>query len=255
MGLMAFAGCATLSAGDDGSDQDYLDRPESTRDREDAYEVIVYERYSHGGRSESYYLEENMRHKLVDFVGWGLNDRISSIRVGYRVGVLVFFHRDFHGRAQIIYNSISNLDHTFNDEISSLIVFDRDYGEPMGVLLGQGPVQQNYLYDGYFPEQSRFYPLDEDYNDDELQIKFLEDYNDQAEWAYIAGAGRRGASNVEVILYEHDKYRGNSIVLPSSYRDSRTLFMLREFEFDRRASSLILRGKQGYRSPRQPYRR
>ena len=255
VGLMVFTGCAILSAGDDESEQDYGRRPEPSRDREDAYEVIVYERYNHGGRSESYQLPENMRHRLVDFVGWGLNDKISSIRVGYRVGVLVFFHKDFQGRAQIINNSMSSIDPAFNDEISSLIVFDRDFGEPMGVWLGQGPAQERDFYDGRYPEASRFYPLPEEYDDDELKIKFLEDYNDQAEWAYIAGAGRRGMSRVEAILYEHDKFRGNSISLPSSYRDSRSFFMLKDLGFDRRASSLILRGRQSYRPPREPYRR
>jgi hypothetical protein len=207
-----------------------------------AYEVVVYDSPNHGGRSEKYALEENQRQNLVPFVGWGLNDRISSIRVGYRAGVILFYHKDFGGRAKIFYDTTMQLEQDFNDEASSLIIFDRELGEPMGLLLGQGPVSENNLLQGIYPEASRFYPLPQELQDSEARIKFVEDFNDQAEWAFLAGGvqGRYQESSIEAILFEHDDFRGNSLSLPPSARDRRSFFLLEEYGFNRMTSSLIV---------------
>ncbi len=207
-----------------------------------AFEVVIYDSPHHRGRSEKYVLEENMRQNLVAFVGWGMNDRISSIRVGYRVGVILFYHRDFRGKAKICFDTTGMLEQEFNDEASSMIIFDRDFGEPMGVLLGQGPVSEDSLLRGFYPEPSRFYPLSESLEEVEMRIDFLEDFNDQAEWAFIArGVGSRYREfDVEAILFEHDKFRGNSLSLPPYPREARSFFLLDDFGFNRQASSLIV---------------
>ena len=210
--------------------------------RDDAFEVVVYDSPNHRGRSEKYILQDNMRQNLVPFVGWGMNDRISLIRVGYRVGVILFYHRDFSGRAKIFFDTTSLLEPDFNDEASSIIIFDRDFGEPMGALLGQGPVSEDSLLRGLYPEPSLFYPLPESLEDIETRIDFLKDFNDQAEWAFIArGAGSRYREiDVEAVIFEHDEFRGNSLSLPPYPRDARPFFLLEEFGFNRKASSLIV---------------
>jgi hypothetical protein len=215
----------------------------------DAFEVAVFDSPNHRGRSETYTLDEGSRQIPVQFVGWDMNDRISSIRVGYRVGVILFNNRNFSGAARVYFDTVTLLEREFNDEVSSLIVFNREIGEPLGVLLGQGMVSENALLEGDYPETSHFYPLPQEFEKSEQRIKLIEDFNDQAEWAYIADGARRHfrGGNVEAILYEHDKFRGNSLSLPPSGRNDRSLFLLDDFGFNRKASSLIILERGGGR--------
>jgi len=234
---LTLAACTVLTSPEYTADEPADESPTESGPSDPAFEVIVYDSPHFRGRSAAYSLAENERQGLVDFVGWRLNDRISSIRIGYRVGLAVFYHKNFQGRARIYYNSVNLLEQDFNDQISSFIVFDRDIGEPLGVWLGRGSAFENDLNTGRFPEASRFYPLPAEFEREEVKIKFLEDFNDQAEWVFIAGGdsgGRFGRGAVEAILYEHDKFRGNSLVLPP-----------------RRASSLIIREQRPRRTPWQ----
>ena len=83
-------------------------------------------------------LEPGMRQKLVPFVGNDINDMISSIQVGAKVGVMFFVDANYRGKGNTTIQSINSLPPEYNDAISSLIIFPREWLTPLGVSLA-GP--------------------------------------------------------------------------------------------------------------------
>ena len=224
----------------------YDDEPRPDMNVDERFEVVVYDSWEFTGhRRASWILEPGMRQKLVEFVGWNVNDRISSIRVGYMVGVAMFKHRDFRGPAKIYYGSQGRLDMSVNDEFSSLIVFHKDIGEPLGVWMGATLLTPSRLDNWDLPEDTWFFPLPEDAGETVIEYRGVGDANDRPSWVMVSPVTDSPAPvSVEVTLFEHDQMRGESITLPG-FRSSDYYFDLKEFDFEGKLSSLVIRERQG----------
>lgn len=253
-------GCLTLP--EDGEEEygSYQDDPFGTQD--EAFTVTIYEHANFRGREESYILGPDQRHVLVEFVGWGLNDRLSSVRCGERVGVVLFRDRDFRGPVAVYDRSTDRVDSDINDWASSIIVFELDAGGPLGVWLGHGGRDGNVLDVNGFHGTAYFYPMPESLNYREGKMDLLRGFNDLAEWVVLGpvdprdyretryrerGSGyrrydsgrRRSLMDIEIDLYEHSDFRGQSLSLPERSR-SGYYFELKDYNFSRIASSIIM---------------
>lgn len=212
---------------------------------DERFEVIAYEHANFMGRRDGWALQPGMRQKLVEFVGWGMNDRISAIKLGYMVGVALFKHRDFRGPAEVYLGSQSRLDFPMNDECSSLIIFHKDVGEPLGAWMGGTLLSESNLQNWNMPEDTWFYPLPEDASDTVAEYRGVGEANDRANWVMVSPVtNSRAGIGVEVTLYEHDRMRGASISLPGFRRDD-YYFDLTQMQFERKVSSLVVREIQG----------
>lgn len=254
-----YCGCSVLEVPPDdvGDHGEPAQREEESRalGRLGDFDLIIHEHSNYRGRSEQYTLGENQRHLIVNFVGWGLNDRISSFELGRGVGVAFFRDRDLRGPVAVYNSSSALIDSDINDKISSLILFDLDRGGPLGVWIGER-ANPDDIFNFNFGGKVRFYPMPQQNWDREASIGRLDDFNDNVEWVVIGPVDRndyrrgdyrgrysnrwsRGAI-LEVTVYEHANYRGRSIILPP--RNGRgSVFRMKDFNFDRMASSLRIR--------------
>jgi hypothetical protein len=256
----------TISACAQGDYRDrYRDREVDSRsDSHDRYQenvdylVEFFEHSDYRGDSRVYQIEREQRHVLIDFVGWDLNDRISSIRIGRNAGVVLFRDRDFKGPVAIYEYDVPLLDRDINDWASSAIVFDRELGGPLGVWIGEHGDPRD-LFKTSFSGNVRFYPMSEEIDEMETRYYRIDEFNDNVEWVVIGPAtgsmfrtreregyrsryGDRGGrgSQIEVSIYEHGDMRGRSILLPTRYSSGQT-FVMKELDFYRIASSMVIR--------------
>ena len=217
----------------------------------DPYEVIVYEHSDFVGVHVSFRLDPSwMRQRLVPDLsavtddkpagqagstpavvgGIGaalnMNDRISSIQVGERVGVILFQHPHFIG-AYAKPHLASNKDLPVsgeNDNCSSLIVFSKDAGEPLGVFLA------HELYNG------AFFPLPESLFATEIKYPTIPDFIDnESEWVHPSH------KNIAVTLCDETGCAGKCITLPGAGGPSAAWYELNKYGWDEMASSLEIR--------------
>lgn len=273
--FVSLTACETIPTNDPEPEPVYYDQA----DQENLidFEVVLHEHANFRGRQVRYALEPGQRHMLVDFVGWGVNDRVSSIECGYRVGVALFRDRDFKGPVAIYDRSSDMVDRDINDWASSAIIFDLDSGGPLGIWLGNGGGGQPNVFDvNGFHGEAQFFPMDEDINSMETEYRGVGAFNDNAEWVILGPADRReyrrsnyrdrravprndrqrygdnrrynrgGGVGIEAYVYEHDRFRGRSIALPERGRRG-TFFDLQRMNFSRIISSIAIREVQGWR--------
>lgn len=263
--FLVSSGCETFDT-EPGSVSQQPERQDyRSSDELGAWDVIVYEHVGFEGRSERYTIPEGGRHALADFVGWGLNDRISSIRCGSRVGVAFFADKEFRGPVAVYDRSTDRMDSDINDWASSLIVFDLDSGGPLGIWIGERGAPNHDILDVNFSGKVRFYPLAESFDQRDTEYRRLDDFNDNVEWVILGpidprayrrsnyrdrgtygsdrggySSDRRRSAEVEVWLYEHADMRGRSVALPDRY-SRESVFEMNKYDFNRMASSIAIR--------------
>jgi hypothetical protein len=213
--------------------QEQTDYPSSV----DPYEVIVYEHYDFVGRYMRFKLLPAMRQLLVPDLPTDMNDRISSIQVGSKVGVFVFIGSNFRGGFpwNIIRQSKGKL--SPNDKIRSLIVFPIEWGAPLGVMLRD-------LHEGDVIQNLYFYPLPQDANKIEEKYYALGGMDDNANQIQLFPFTESPVyGKVQVTLYEHPSFMGRWITLPGADGSipAKGLIRMNTFQFDDIASSLIVR--------------
>jgi len=141
-----------------------------------------------------------------------LDDVISSVEVGSEVKVAFYRHSIFCGPSKIFEGNVSDLGDYWNDQMSSLIVFSKDYVAPPGVRLsetnpntitGFEPVSQFFPlieYKGSRNEKTEYWTLRTDY--------YGYPYDDpDFEFVLIQG-------DVEAEIFSEPQFNSHSIVLP-----------------------------------------
>lgn len=256
---VSISACAQGDYRDRYRDRDVdVERDSRYQDSNYDYLVEIYEHSDYRGRSQAYELMRDQRHVLVEFVGWDMNDRISSIRIGRGVGIALFRDRDFKGPVAIYEYDVPMLDHDINDWASSAIIFDRQLGGPLGVWLGERD-DPDKIFSTSFNGQVRFFPLSEGIDDLETRFYRVDEFNDNVEWVVLGPASRdmfrRGGSSgyqprygerrgrgseIEVVLYEHGDMRGRSLMLPTRFGSGQTAIMA-DHDFNRIVSSMVIR--------------
>jgi hypothetical protein len=180
--------------------------PIRPKEEPDAWQVTVYEHANYGGKSRVYTIYpgkcQAMQLNLIDV---GMNDMISSVKVGKNVAVYLFEHVPYSGKYIRLDESTSWIGKDFNDMVSSLIVFPKSMGQPVGVWLIGNKKTFRYVQD---PEHHDSCSCKTGvtnhprvpYNDDATKVIIPRIDPQSPAWGYI-----------EVELFEHENYKGRSV--------------------------------------------
>lgn len=183
--------------------------PVRPKEESDAWQVTVYEHQNYDGKYKTFNVYPT-RCQTMDFrlseSGW--NDRISSIKVGKNVAVMLFEHQLYTGTLIRFEESVPDLrKYNFNDKVSSLIVFPKAMGHPMGVWLIGNKTQFIPVFD--FSQRDWYGCSCKDetapyaeliINDDAIKVVFPKINPQPPEWGHL-----------DVTLYEHKDFKGSSI--------------------------------------------
>lgn len=205
-------------------------------------QVIVFQHNDFVGKSMSFTLGPNMRHKLVPTLG-DFNDKISSILVGENVKVQVYKHVHFKGREFIFDKSVSRLspikEYTsgigksdINDWISSMIIYPASKKYPVGVSLSGGSPNSDRTFDTYIRQ---FCPLPELKTEGWAKFPSFTDYmNDKAENLGLSG-------DVVVTVYEHANFKEPKLKFPGAGpSQDKSGYKLQTYQFKNKISSLTI---------------
>jgi hypothetical protein len=192
-------------------------------------EVCIYEHVDFGGTAMCHRLMPGMRLKLVPKIGGYMNDRASSVHVGEDVYVRLFKNPQFVGDAlQLESSTARNRIDDFNDKISSMVIVPEEMYAP-GVVLRKSNLGE------------AFYPLPERLSESEARYSNLGQMNDEALSLRIRSDSY---FQTEVTLYEHANFAGKALTLQDpAPGQSSTWFILADYQFDGRASSLVVRAR------------
>jgi hypothetical protein len=188
----------------------------------DPHSVRVNQHVDFVGKEWAWYVGSGTYQTSVpDFDQDLLNDRISSIRVGSKVAVILFVDKNYSGKYIVLDHTVPDLSKIgFNDKISSLIVFEKAIG-PLGVhLMGS---------------KSTFYPVTDSCSPVSYPTLV---YNDDAQKVYMTlkDPKIRGRGVVRATLYEHTNFEGRS--LPLSAAPYTGEYDLGKLDFKGKVSSL-----------------
>jgi hypothetical protein len=182
--------------------------PIRPKEEPDAWTVTVYEHANYGGKSKTFTINpgrcQDMEVNLAGKeIGWG--DKISSVKVGKNVAVFLFEHDRYSGRYMRLDASTPYVGKDFNDKASSIIVFPKSMGHPIGVWLIGNHTTFRYVSD---PDHHNncscktgvtHHPK-VPYNDDATRVIIPRINPQSPPWGYI-----------EVELFEHESYQGRSV--------------------------------------------
>jgi len=120
---------------------------------------------------------------------------------------------------------------SFNDSISSLIVYPKECKHPLGVFLSDHRM---------LSKRFQFFPVSEELNQTETKYSKLPNMNDDANRIQLSNSA---CGVLQVTLYEHNNFQGRWITLPGSDGSIPAYgeFTLNTFKFDDIASSMIVR--------------
>jgi hypothetical protein len=212
-------------------------------------EVCIYEHVDYVGASQCFRLEPWMRHKLVPALGT-MNDKASSVLVGEEVLALLYEHPRYGGGHMLCNNSPPTDDcfsHTpgLKDKVSSLIVrpWHKSYNWKFKSWADPGG---GFGVELHGDSAVAAYPLPEPLDQREARYPSLGSMNDRAHWILLRG-------DVEVTLYEHANFAGKSIKLPGAAGgQDKQSYDLKHYQFDERASSLVVRARGDIPVPVKP---
>jgi len=204
-------------------------------------EVAVYEHINFVGNQRIYALEPGMRQKLVWILPNDIDKKISSIQVGAKVGVMFFTGVNFRDAGNATLQSIYQLPPAYNDKISSLIVFPKEWLAPMGVeMVGIKSKSGQPANVNWTEVVCRFFPAPEKMS---YQIAPHPDigyelYGITQEARIFPGTETSPVcKQISVKLFEHANFGGRSITLPGP-GSSLFIFPLRDYQFMNITSSL-----------------
>jgi hypothetical protein len=203
----------------------------------------VYEHINYVGNQEIYALEPGMRQKLVRLLPNTVDDKISSIQVGANVGVAFFTQSDFFGTGNATLQSINNLSSTpeYHDQISSLIIFPKEWKYPMGVFItGKFWFDSQYGGSKIGMQLGKFFPAPEKMTD---RIANYPDIGYQFENNNIDAYVRPDSMHpiykqVFVKLCEQKNFGGKCITIPGPGGSIQQHFKLSDYQFENKVSSL-----------------
>jgi hypothetical protein len=165
------------------------------------YEVTLFERRNFAGESLAYSLPSASCQKLEpQFERVKIGDKVASARIGSEVGLALFERPDYGGRHFNMTGHIADLSaHQYNPKPSSLIVYRREDGGPIGVIL--------------IGSKTAFYPLTDSCTDSGYS-KLL--YSNDARKVIISGfPGRRDWKEIRAILYRDAAFKGRNQIFPA----------------------------------------
>jgi len=187
------------------------------------YEVIAYEHANFQAITKSWRLTPGVRQLLVEDVGRELNDHIGALRIGEKVGVALFDEPYFGGKWRAYDASTSKLRHPMLNRTSSLIIYPKEVGGPLGVDLHGNWTTQFFPLPELATEAVASYPTIGDTLND--AVGYVEIHGDYGE--------------MEVVFFEHEEFQGKQLILPQP-GGTNTFLALSQYQMDRAVSSLRL---------------
>ena len=177
-------------------------------------EVVLWEDPGYSGPSFNYSINTNRGDATQDiYAVFALNDKISSVEVGSDVKVAFYRHNFFCGPSKVFEGSVPYLGNYWNDQMSSLIIFSKDYDFPPGVILSETAPN---TVTGFEPE-TQFFPLIEyigETNEETAYYDIRTDYTgypyNNLDFEYVIIQG-----DVEAEIFGERNLQGPSIVLPA----------------------------------------
>ena len=207
------------------------------------WDVILYEHPNYLGPWVRYTLQPGMRQRLVPEIVPALEDKVSSIQVGEKVGVRVFQHRRYFAdesdgkdayKASVPSLGTNTL--PLNDKISSLIIFPKAAGGAFGVQLND----ETALTVGNIA----FFPLPEWEASPEEGYPFLGEFNLDKNANGVYAYPYESRNRIELILYAERNFQGRTLTLPGATGwDGMKANNLGNFDFSDTAASLRVRWK------------
>jgi hypothetical protein len=194
----------------------------------DPYEVKFILNPNFPDTSRSWKLKAGMRQLLVQdiFPPW---DKITSIEIGSKVGIMLFQKKYFKFEGSNYVNfviSISDINKSIpgrENRYKSMIVYPREYGNALGVLAGSST--QNDFRFFWLPQEAN--KLSWGYADVKHLMKPMD---------FILVFPAQGKNNVSVTLYTRIIYKGNSLSLPIQGKGNR--YHLKDYGFAGKIQSL-----------------
>ena len=187
------------------------------------HEVIAYEHPGFQAITKSWRLAPGMRQHLVCDVGRELNNMLASIRIGENVGVALFDEPHFGGKWRTYDVSSRKLPYPMLNRTSSLIVYPKEAGGPLGIELVGNWRRQFFPLPELLVETESIYPHVGDHMDDGAEsVRIVGNYGD-----------------IEAVLFEHPDFAGQQITLPGSERVDTDIY-LGQYQMERLVSSLRL---------------
>jgi hypothetical protein len=201
-----------------------------------ANEVAVYEHINYVGNQVIYKLEPGMRQKLVSILPNTVDDKISSIQVGANVGVMYFLESGFSGLGNGTIQSLNTLPPQYNDKIRSLIIFPKEWGAPIGVLI-TGKYNYSATTSGLI---TKFFPAPEKMTDRIAYYPDIGIFNDNTPRAHVwpDKMNHPVHNQVFVKLCEHLNFGGKCITIPGPGGSPGHIFQLYDYQFSDKTSSL-----------------
>lgn len=195
-------------------------------------EVIAYEHVNFVGDHRSWKLTPDMRQRNVEFIGSDFNDIISSVQVGSDVEAVFFEDANWGGHNYGFYKgNLNELGGGGNDSFSSLIIVPKGQ-HIFGVSLDK--YTPNTILGGGLHPDAQFFPIPQFKKDTLAYYEAVNGVmNDEAVFMQMFG-------DMEVTLYEHGHYGGQSLTLPGADKSIKQ-FYLNEYGFDKRISSVVVK--------------
>jgi hypothetical protein len=183
------------------------------------------------GDHRSWKLTPDMRQRNVEFIGADFNDVISSVEVGSNVEAVFFEDVNWGGHNYGFYKGNLNGVGIGNDAFSSLIIVPKGQ-HILGVSLDKY-TPSTILGGGLHPD-AQFFPIPQFKKDTTGYYEAVSDVmNDEAVYMQMFG-------DMEVTLYEHGHYGGQSLTLPGADKSIKQ-FYLKDYSFDKRISSVVVK--------------
>ncbi len=181
--------------------------PVRPKEEPDAWRVTIYEHTNYNGKHKDYVIYPGNCQAQEGWLGAiGLNDKISSLKVGKNVAVYLFEHSPYGGKYIRFDTDVPDLrKYDFNDRASSLMVFTKSMGHPLGVWLIGNQMSFRYLAEkdnvNLCPCRTiKVHHPHVPYNDDATRVIIPKINPQSPPWGYI-----------EVELFEHQSYKGRSV--------------------------------------------
>ncbi|MGD9347498.1 MAG: hypothetical protein PVH84_16655 [Candidatus Aminicenantes bacterium] len=193
-------------------------------------EVRVFLQSDFKGPFLSWKLEPGMRQRFIHNVGDAWKARIVSIQMGTDVAIMLFQKENFRFAGSAYTNlsaSVNNISFSLpgaENKYSSLIIYPKTQGNPLGILAGNSETSD-----------FRFFPLPENKDENRQDLADIRHLMSPIDFILLF-PGKGPDSAVSATLYSEIRLSGHSIKLPLKARKTR--YNLIDLNFAGRAKSL-----------------
>jgi len=178
---------------------------------DDPWTVCLFKYSDYLGEKLVYTVAPGMRQLAVQVLPQGFEDQVSSIKVGANVAIYVFKGRYYGGWPSSFRGSVQNLNSGYAS-ISSMVVFPRTFGSPLGAWGWNAYWDMSLAQDGVdATDHHHFFPVPDMQQAPAAGYPELGVSDLDKNMNVVATAHEQ----VSVVLYDGRHYQGAALELPS----------------------------------------